>query len=88
MTNHRAELVSFMSLRTIHMLYGSISAYLSSQGIWGVISGPTALLVAWSGSRMNIIRIRIISLRRDKTEEDQGKATSTATFIEGENEDE
>ena len=84
---HRVELVSSMSLKTIHMLSGSIYARLIIQGRWDAILNANYLFVACNGSIRNIIRIRISILRRGNTEEDQGMATSTATIPERDNGD-
>ena len=63
---HRVELVRSMSSRKIHILYGSISAHLVSQGAWGVRSGAAALFISWVRIIMNSIGSRIISLGGDK----------------------
>ena len=58
----RLKLVRYMSSRKIHMLSGSISDHLISQGSQGVGSGAATLFGAWKRSRMNIIGSRIIRL--------------------------
>ena len=72
MPNRRVELIRSMSSRKIHMLSGSITAYLSSQGSWGIISGAVALFSDRTRSRMNIIGSRISSLGSDEAEKEKG----------------
>ena len=67
------------------MLYGSISAHLSSQGIWGIGLGAVELFGTQKRSIMNSIGSRISSLGSDEAEEEQGMATLAATDPEGYN---
>ena len=67
------------------MLSGSISAHLSSQGVWSVGSGVAALFRDWTRSSMNNIGSFIIILGSNEAEEDQETLTETETALEVEN---
>ena len=85
MTNRKVDLVSYMSWRKSYMLSGSISAHLSSQGVWSVGSGVAALFRDRTRSSMNNIGSFIIILGINEAEEEQETLTETETALEVEN---